>query len=88
MASSSADVNSPNGNDLRKRLPKNPAIPQKADSVDAARQAVMEMNLEEEHADKDEKEKRTYGRTPDGTSTPSNDLVFAAMLGYMFASLL
>lgn len=37
-------------------------------SPEEARQAVLELNALEEKKDvKDEKEKRTFGRTPDGT---------------------
>jgi phosphatidylethanolamine N-methyltransferase len=39
--------------------------PQQLDTADEARQRVLELNEREDS--KDDKEKRTYGRTPDGT---------------------
>ena len=54
-------------NELRQRLPQQPEKPQHAKTVDQARKTVMELNAQEEKADKDESEKRTFGRTPDGT---------------------
>lgn len=50
---------------LRERLPQQPDAPQKASSVETAQDAVRQLNQQE--AGKDEKEQRTYGRTPDGT---------------------
>ena len=50
---------------LRERLPQKPDEPMKALSVDTAQDAVLQLNKQEEH--KTEKEKKTYGRTPDGT---------------------
>lgn len=50
---------------LRERLPQQPDAPQKATSVETAQDAVRQLNSQEEG--KDEKDKRTYGRTPDGT---------------------
>ena len=50
---------------LRERLPQQPDAPQKASSVETAQDAVKQLNAQEQ--DKDEKEQRTYGRTPDGT---------------------
>jgi hypothetical protein len=42
--------------------------PLQAKSTDEARQTVLELNaLEDEKNVKDEKEKKTFGRTPDGT---------------------
>ena len=57
-------------NELRHRLPQQPAKPQQARTVDEARKAVVELNAAEDSADKDESEKRTFGRTADGTGTP------------------
>lgn len=57
----------PNGSELRQRLPNDPAIPRQAESLENARETVMSMNTAEEKADKNEKDKKTYGRTPDGT---------------------
>lgn len=53
--------------ELRQRLPQQPAKPQQAKTVEAARKAVVELNAAEENANKDESEKRTFGRTADGT---------------------
>lgn len=40
-------------------------------SPEEARRAVLELNALEEKEDvKDEKDKRTFGRTPDGTGKP------------------
>lgn len=51
---------------LRERLPQNPDQPLKAESGETAQKAVQQLN-EQESAKKDEKQKKTYGRTPDGT---------------------
>lgn len=56
--------------ELRRRLPEQPTVPRQAASVDAARQMVVDLNNAEEEADKSDKDKRTYGRTPNGTGTP------------------
>jgi hypothetical protein len=53
---------------LRERLPQRPSKPQQAKSPEAAKEAVTELNSAEENQT-DQKEKRTYGRTPDGTGT-------------------
>lgn len=58
---------------LRERLPQQPDAPQKAASVETAQDAVRQLNQQE--ADKDEKDKRTYGRTPDGTGAYSRSLL-------------
>lgn len=52
---------------LRERLSQKADAPQKAETVDAAQDAVRQLNDQEASQDKDEKDKRTYGRTPDGT---------------------
>ena len=52
---------------LRERLPNDPAKPQHASSPDTAQHAVKTLNDQESKADKKEEDKRTYGRTPDGT---------------------
>lgn len=52
---------------LRERLPKKPDVPQQADSTEAAQDAVKTLNNKEEEMGKSEKEKKTYGRTLDGT---------------------
>lgn len=59
---------------LRERLPHQPDAPVKAENADVAQDAVKVLNEQEAGEDKDEKDKKTYGRTPDGTgaySTPS-----------------
>ena len=64
----------PNGADgvvdasgLRERLPQNPEAPQKAASEQTAQEAVRSLNDSEAKEDKAEKDKRTFGRTLDGT---------------------
>ncbi|KAK5165106.1 phosphatidylethanolamine N-methyltransferase [Saxophila tyrrhenica] len=52
---------------LRERLPQKPDAPQKAESAETAQEAVRQLNEEEVKKGKDEKNTRTYGRTPDGT---------------------
>lgn len=42
-------------------------VKQQASSADEAKEAVQELNTEEQHAAKSEKDKKTFGRTPDGT---------------------
>lgn len=38
-----------------------------ANTEEDARQAVLQLNALEEKSAKDEKDRKTYGRTPDGT---------------------
>lgn len=52
---------------LRERISQKPDQPQKATSSETASEAVMALNREEEKLGKDEKHKKTYGRTLDGT---------------------
>lgn len=52
---------------LRERLSKKPDSPIKASSVETAQDAVKQLNDQEQRENKDEKERQTYGRTPDGT---------------------
>lgn len=52
---------------LQEKLPQNPDAPQKAESVESAQEAVSRLNEQESKGDKQEKDKKTYGRTPDGT---------------------
>lgn len=59
---------------LRERLPHDPATPQHAQSSETAQATVKALNDEEDKAGKDEKEKKTYGRTPDGTGAFYNPL--------------
>jgi len=57
-----------NESELRERLPLQPVTPRKAVSIDTAKNVVAELNKTEEGESSDgkSKEKRTYGRTPDG----------------------
>lgn len=55
---------------LRERLPKQTDAPLQAESVETAQDVVKQLNRQEEEQGKDEKEKKTYGRTPDGTGEP------------------
>lgn len=41
--------------------------PIRTDTAEDARKAVLELNAVEENADKNEEDKKTFGRTPDGT---------------------
>lgn len=52
---------------LRERLSSKPDAPVQALSVETAQDAVEQLNREEANENKDEKEKKTYGRTSDGT---------------------
>ena len=52
---------------LRERISQTPEMPQKAQSVDTAQEAVLALNAQEAAQNKKEKDKKTYGRTPDGT---------------------
>jgi hypothetical protein len=52
---------------LRERLPQQPEAPVKAENVDVAQDAVKELNEQQASEQKDEKDKKTFGRTPDGT---------------------
>lgn len=54
---------------LRKRN-----VPIRARSEDEARNAVLELNAQEERTTKDEKDRKTFGRTPDGTGRISIDI--------------
>ena len=44
-------------------------VPQQACSAEEAEEIVQGLNNEEHLARKDEKDKKTFGRTPDGTGT-------------------
>jgi hypothetical protein len=54
---------------LRKRN-----VPIQARSEDEARNAVLQLNAHEERTSKDEKDRKTFGRTPDGTGRTSYDI--------------
>jgi len=51
---------------LRERLPQQPETPQKAESTETAQEAVRTLNEDESRKGKDDKDKKAYGRTPDG----------------------
>ena len=65
---------------LRERLPQQTDAPLKAESADAAQDAVRQLNQQEQSQDKDEKEKKTYGRTSDGTGEYYSTLNLLARL--------
>lgn len=77
MSSSSVNGSVASG-ELRERLPQNPEQPQQAQSTDEAQNTVRSLNQQEDG--KDEKEKRTYGRTPNGTGS-SNFMALASGRG-------
>ncbi|KAF2459033.1 phosphatidylethanolamine N-methyltransferas-like protein [Lineolata rhizophorae] len=52
---------------LRERLPQHPDRPLKAESTDEAKRAVEDLNRAQGRDDVPEKERKTFGRTPDGT---------------------
>jgi hypothetical protein len=43
--------------------------PIRATNQEEARQAVLNLNAAEEKSDKQEEDRKTFGRTPDGTGT-------------------
>lgn len=60
------DAIGPDGSQLRERLSQAPSKAQQTPSVEAAKQAVAELNAAEAKRE-DGQVKHTYGRTPDGT---------------------
>jgi hypothetical protein len=62
------DAIGPDASQLRERLPQNPSKSHQTASAEAAKQTVAELNAAEAKR-QDGQEKRTYGRTPDGTGT-------------------
>ena len=54
-------------NSATEGLRKRPNAPIRAATQGEARQAVLQLNALEEKSAKDEKDKKTFGRTPDGT---------------------
>lgn len=54
------------GSELRGGAPHSTVTPQKRESSADAREKVLELNSAEDMNGKDEKDRRTYGRTPDG----------------------
>lgn len=63
---SSLDGSAAENGGLRERLTQKPDAPQKAPSIETASETVKALNREEEKTNKDEKDKKTYGRTLDG----------------------
>ena len=62
------DTYSSDVSELRERLSNKPQKPSKAVSIKTAKEIVKDLNnAEDKHNDNKSKEKRTYGRTPDGT---------------------
>ena len=77
----SVGVNSTAGIDasgIRERLPRSPEAPKSpeaptpTESVQTAQDAVKALNDQEARQGKDEKEQKTFGRTPDGTGACPN----------------
>ncbi|WPH04568.1 Hypothetical protein R9X50_00746000 [Acrodontium crateriforme] len=64
---SALDNSAVDANGLRERIAQKPDVPDIAASVDSAQTAVRALNDQEAKHGEDEKDKRTYGRTPDGT---------------------
>jgi hypothetical protein len=58
---------------LRERLPQQAEAPIKAENTQAASDAVKALNEKEAGEQKDEKDKKTFGRTPDGTGAYKTD---------------
>ena len=56
-----------NAEGLRARLQNSPSQSQQTSSASVARETVMAMNSEEARDTPDDRSKKTYGRTPDGT---------------------
>ena len=46
-------------------------VPTQTNSVDEARTAVLKLNAQEEKDGKDDRDRKTFGRTPDGTGRTS-----------------
>lgn len=67
---------------LRKRLPQQSSIPQQAGSTEAARKAVKSLNDARNGAENDDRAKRTYGRTPNGTGAYSK-IFWSVLLGQL-----
>lgn len=65
---------------LRERLPQKPETPQKAESVETAQDAVRQLNAEESKKSVNEKDRKTFGRTPDGTGKTSGVPVHISIL--------
>jgi hypothetical protein len=58
--------NAPDGGELRERLMHHLDVPQRANTEAEAKKVVIELNHAEDT--KQAKVKKTFGRTPDGTS--------------------
>ena len=53
-------------------------VPQQARNDEEARAAVLELNAKEEEEQKCEKDKKTFGRTPDGIGNDHTQIQFSA----------
>lgn len=56
---------------LRERLTQKPDAPRQGLSIETASNTVKELNREEEQNGKSDRDKKTYGRTLDGTGESS-----------------
>lgn len=59
--SKEAPTNGVDGPGLRERN-----TPQRAPTAEIAKETVLDLNAEEYHSDKNAKDRKTFGRTPDG----------------------
>ena len=64
---------------LRERISQHPSNPQQASDADVAKKTVVVLNDAEERKKTDEQEKRTFGRTPDGTGKSSSTVTTPEM---------
>ena len=71
---------------LRERLPHQPGAPVKAENVDAAQDTVKVLNEQQASEEKDEKDKKTFGRTPDGTGAYTRPLPNGCRAEHMWNS--
>lgn len=63
-----SDPSGPDASELRQRLTTNADTPQRGLTEETAESVVRKLNQERDaRGVKDEKDRRTYGRTPDGT---------------------
>jgi hypothetical protein len=58
---------------LRERIPHQAEAPVKTEDTHVASDSVKELNAKEAGEQKDEKDKKTFGRTPDGTGAYKTD---------------
>lgn len=52
--------------EIRRRLPQDASSPQQARNSEVAKDTVQQLNASAEEDEKDDKERKTYGRTPGG----------------------